>query len=253
MLLEVNHLTKDFGGLRAINDLSLYVPEHEILGIIGPNGAGKSTLFNLLSGFLPLTGGTILFQGKIINGLQNHRIARMGIGRTFQTTRIFSNETVLNNIWVGLIPRTKHGVWNALFRRRKRDEKRLLERCKEVLRLVDLEERAERIAGELDQEAQKRLSIGIALATNPKLLLLDEPTGGINTDEINHLMDIIRRIWESGITICLIEHKLKMVMELCERIVVLNYGKKIAEGTPREITTNPEAISAYLGKEEDAS
>jgi branched-chain amino acid transport system ATP-binding protein len=251
MLLEVRNLVKEFGGLRAIDNLSFDVNDGEILGIIGPNGSGKSTLFNLLTGVLPSTSGKILFKENLITGLSTHIIAHRGIARTFQTTRIFVDQTVLNNLMVGLVPRAKHSIWNALMSRgkMKREEQRLVKRCEEVIKFVDLEEKADGFAGELGQEEQKRLAIGIAIATEPKLLLLDEPTGGINIEEINHLMDIIRKIWNKGITICLIEHKMKMVMELCERIMVLNYGTKIAEGTPQEVRNNEAAIKAYLGEE----
>ncbi len=249
MFLEVKNLSKDFGGLRAINHLSFSVQQHELVGIIGPNGSGKSTLFHLLTGFLRPTEGKILLQDQPINGLPVHVIAQRGIARTFQATRIFMEATLVHNVLMGLLPGREHGVWGALFSKRKREEERLLQRCAEVLRIVDLEEAGARIARELDQEQQKRLAIGIAMATAPQLLLLDEPTGGINIEEINHLAKIIRRIWQSGVTICLIEHKMKMITELCERIIVLNYGEKIAEGTPREVMGNEAAIKAYLGED----
>jgi len=251
MLLKVKNLSKEFGGLKAINNLSFDVTKGEMLGIIGPNGAGKSTLFNLLTGELSATGGKIIFEEKAVTALPTPMLARLGIVRTYQTTRTFMDESVLDNIMVGLILRTKHGVWDALKggRKSKREEKRLVKRCEEVIGFLDLESKADTLAGELAQEEQKRLAIGIAIATDPKLLLLDEPTGGINVEEINRLMGIIRRIWERGTTICLIEHKMKMVMELCERIIVLNYGRKIAEGTPQEVRHNEAAVKAYLGEE----
>jgi branched-chain amino acid transport system ATP-binding protein len=251
MLLEVRNLVKEFGGLVAINNLSFDINDGEILGIIGPNGSGKSTLFNLLTGVLSPTNGKVLFKGNLVTGLPTHVITQRGIGRTFQTTRIFMDQTAFNNIMVGLIPKTNHSVWNALMSRRKmkREEREWLKRCEELIRFVDLEKKAGSLAGELGQEEQKRLAIGIAIATEPKLLLLDEPTGGINIEEINHLMDIIRKILNKGITVCLIEHKMKMVMELCDRIVVLNYGTKIAEGTPQEVRHDKAAIKAYLGEE----
>jgi branched-chain amino acid transport system ATP-binding protein len=249
MFLEVRNLSKEFGGLRAINHLSFSVQQHELVGIIGPNGSGKSTLFNLLTGFLSPQEGEILFQGRVVNGLPSHIIAQYGIGRTFQATRIFMEATLVDNVMIGLLPRTKHGVWNALMGKRRKEEGRFLHRCREILQLVDLEEMSTKVAGELDQEQQKRLAIGIAMATDPQVLLLDEPTGGINIEEINHLTEIIRRIWQRGVTVCLIEHKLKMLMELCGRIIVLNYGEKIAEGTPREVVRNEAAIKAYLGDE----
>lgn len=251
MLLTVRNLVKEFGGLRAINNLSFEVNQGEVLGIIGPNGAGKSTLFNLLTGVLSPTNGEIVFDEKPVAGLPVHVLAQRGIARTFQTTKIFMDQTVLNNIMIGVVPKTKHSVWNAIMNRRKmkREEGGLLERCEGVIRFIELDEKANRFAGELGQEEQKRLAIGIAMATEPRLLLLDEPTGGINIEEIDRLMGIIRKIWSKGITICLIEHKMKMVMELCERIIVLNYGTKIAEGAPQEVRHNEAAIKAYLGEE----
>jgi branched-chain amino acid transport system ATP-binding protein len=193
-----------------------------------------------------------MIEGSAITGLPTHRLALRGIARTYQTTRIFMHESVLDNIMVGLIARTGHGVWTALAGRRrkwKEKEQGLLKRYEELIRFVHLEEKAEALAGELGQEEQKRLAIGIALATDPKLLLLDEPTGGINVEETNNLIGIVHRISERGTTICLIEHKIRMVMELCERIIVLNYGQKIAEGTPLEIRSDEAAIKAYLGEE----
>jgi branched-chain amino acid transport system ATP-binding protein len=252
MFLEVQSLSKSFGGLRAINNLTFSVKEHELMGIIGPNGAGKSTLFNLLTGFLRPTEGKILFQGRAINGLPVHRIAQKGLTRTFQATRIIKEETLMNNIMVGMLPQTQHGIWDALIGLRKKEEKHFHDRCREVLKMVDLEQISARLAGELDQEQQKRLAIAIAMATKPKLLLLDEPTGGINVEEIDKLTKIIRRIWSEGVTVCLIEHKLKMVTELCERIVVINYGEKIVEGTPEEVMHNEDAIRVYLGDEHAA-
>lgn len=249
MTLEIKGLSKEFGGLTAINNLNLNVRKHELLGIIGPNGAGKSTLFNLLTGVVLPTRGEILFEGKNITNLPRHMFARKGIARTFQTTRIFPGERVFDNVMVGLIPNAGHGLWHALVNRAKKDDRFLFERCEKVLRLVDLEEKAGTLAGQLDQEKQKRLAIGIAMATDPKILFLDEPSGGINLDEIKNLIQIIRRISKTGTTICLIEHKMKMVMELCDRIAVLNYGEKIAEGTLEEIRSNEKAIKAYLGDE----
>lgn len=248
MELSIRGLSKQFGGLTAINNLSFDVGKCDLMGIIGPNGAGKTTLFNLITGVIRPTKGEIIFEDKVISELPMHMRAKRGIARTFQMTRNFSSETVLDNVMVGMIPKVGHGLWNALIRRKKKERLLLIKRCEEVLRLVDLEEFADVVAGQLDQEQQKRLAIGIAMATNPKVLLLDEPAGGINVEESEHLMVIIRRIWEAGTTVCLIEHKMKVVMELCKRIVVLNYGKKIAEGTPYEIKSHEEVIKAYLGE-----
>ena len=249
MLLECKNIVKNFGGITAVNKINLSIKEGEILGIIGPNGSGKSTLFNLMTGFLPVTSGEILYKGKNITGEPSHSIGRLGIARTFQRTRIFLKETVRDNIAIGLIPKMKHSVWDTVTRGRKNEERLLSERCAEVLHIIGLYEYSERIAGELDQEKQKRVAIGIGLATDPILFLLDEPTGGINVEEVSQLIDIIKRVANKGITICLIEHKVKMIMELCSRIVVLNFGEKIVEGSPGEIIHNENAIRAYLGKE----
>jgi branched-chain amino acid transport system ATP-binding protein len=251
MLLEVKGLAKNFGGLKAINDLEFSVRKGEILGIIGPNGAGKSTLFNLLTGELEPSAGEIIFEEIPVTGLPTYKLALLGIARTYQTTRIFLSGTVFDNIMVGLIARTSHGALAALGgrSRRKAIDTQLIDRYREVVRYIRLEEKSDTVAGELGQEEQKRLAIGLALASDPKLLLLDEPTGGINIEEINLLMSIIREISQRGIAICLIEHKMKMVMELCERLIVLNYGVKIAEGTPSEVRGNQAAIKAYLGDE----
>jgi branched-chain amino acid transport system ATP-binding protein len=252
MFLEVKNISKNFGGLKAISNLSFGIEKHELVGVIGPNGAGKSTLFNLLTGFSHPTRGMITLEGQTINGLPAHKIARLGVTRTFQATRIIKEATLMNNVMVGLLSKIQHGVWDALIGLRKEEEQRFKYRCWEVLKVVGLEEMSTRIAGELDQEQQKRLAIAIAIATNPKLLLLDEPTGGVNVEEIDKLTKIIRRVWNEGITVCLIEHKLKMVTELCERIIVLNYGEKIAEGTPEEVMRNEDAIRVYLGEEHAA-
>ncbi len=249
MILEVQNLSKTFGGLRAIDHLSFSIRKHEIMGIIGPNGSGKTTLFNLLTGFLRPTEGKIMFQGQSIDGLPIHQIAQRGVTRTFQVTRIIKEATLMNNVMIGLLPTTQHGVWDALIRQRKKEDQHFKYRCREILKMVDLEEMSAHLAGELDQEQQKRLSIAIAMATNPQLLLLDEPTGGINVEEIHKLTKIIRSIWTEGVTVCLIEHKMQMVTELCQRIIVLNYGEKIAEGTPEEVMRNENAIRVYLGEE----
>jgi ABC-type branched-chain amino acid transport systems, ATPase component len=249
MILEVQNLSKTFGGLRAINNLSFSIRKHEIMGIIGPNGSGKTTLFNLLTGFLRPTEGKVMFQGQSIDSLPIHKIAQRGVTRTFQVTRIIKEASLLNNVMMGLLPTTQHGVWDALISQRKKEDQRFKHRCWEILKMVDLEEVSAHLAGELDQEQQKRLSIAIAMATNPQLLLLDEPTGGINVEEIHKLTKIIRSIWAAGVTVCLIEHKMEMVTELCQRIMVLNYGEKIAEGTPEEVMRNENAIRVYLGEE----
>ncbi len=248
-LLEVSNLSKRFGGLTAINQLNFQVQSGELLSIIGPNGAGKSTLFNLLTGSYRSSSGTVRFEGKDITNRPPHEAARRGIARTFQQTTIFSRETVLNNIVIGQSLHFKTGILGAVLRtpRAGREERRVREKAEEVLSFVGLSDFKNKQAGGLTEEAQKRLSIAMVLASGPKLLLLDEPTGGINLEEIGGLIQLVTKIWESGVTICLIEHKMRMVMSISSRIIVLNYGQNIAEGTPAEVAGNEEVIKAYLG------
>lgn len=251
-LLEIRDLTKNFGGLTAINQLNFSIREGEIIGLIGPNGAGKSTLFDLITGFLHPTRGRTWFQGKEITGLSNYSIARLGISRTFQQTRILTNDSVWDNLTIGSLARTKHSIWSAFIpglRKKGSDYNFIQKNCLHILELLGMKGYAQNIAGNLDAEKQKRLSIGIALANEPKLLLLDEPTGGVNIEEIEELKTVVKYISRLGITICLIEHKMSLVMEICQRIIVLNHGEKIAEGTPSEVANNDEVIKAYLGDE----
>lgn len=249
MLLQANNLSVHFGRLLVIHNLSFQVNDHEMLGIIGPNGAGKSTLFNLLTGFLFPDNGDILFKGKPITKMPAHIRVQQGMARTFQSTKLFLNQTVLDNLIVGIISGKKKERAPSFFGGENTGDAQLPRNGREIAHFVGLDDRLNVRAGDLDQEARKRLAIGIALSTNPSLLLLDEPTGGINVEEINRLMNLIRKIGEKGITVCLIEHKMKLIMELCQRIIVLNYGQKIAEGTPQEIRGNEYAIKAYLGED----
>ncbi len=248
-LLEVSNLSKRFGGLTAINELNFEVQTGELLSIIGPNGAGKSTLFNLLTGSYSSSSGTIRFEGKDITNRPPYEAARRGIARTFQQTTIFSRETVLSNIVIGQSLHFKTGILGAVLRTpgAGREERRAREKAEEILSFVGLFDFKDKQAGSLTEEAQKRLSIAMVLASGPKLLLLDEPTGGINLEEIGGLIQLVTKIWESGVTICLIEHKMRMVMSISSRIIVLNYGQNIAEGTPAEVAGNEEVIKAYLG------
>lgn len=248
-LLDVSDLTKAFGGLTAVSRLSFSIEPGELLSIIGPNGAGKTTLFNLLTGFYKPTSGTVTFNGKNITGCKPYQVTRHGMGRTFQLTSIFKQSTVLENVLIGLALHARVGVCGSVLRTaaNSREEKRALEKAREILSFVGLAEKEGKIADSLTEEAQKRLSISMALATEPKLLLLDEPTGGVNLDEISGLIELVGKIRKLGTGICLIEHKMRMVMSISDRIIVLNYGKKIAEGTPREMAGNDEVIKAYLG------
>jgi branched-chain amino acid transport system ATP-binding protein len=248
-LLEVSGLTKSFGGLMAVSELTFHIQPGELLSIIGPNGAGKTTLFNLLTGFYKPTSGTITFNGINMTGCKPYQVTRNGIGRTFQMTSIFKQSTVLENVIIGQTLHAKVGVWGSVLRTSAtcREEQKTREKAREILSFVGLADKENKIAGSLTEEAQKRLSISMALATEPKLLLLDEPTGGVNLEEISGLIELAGKIRKFGTSICLIEHKMRMVMSISDRIIVLNYGKKIAEGTPKEVANNDEVIKAYLG------
>ncbi len=250
-VLQVRGLSKFFGGLAAIHDVDFHVREGEILSIIGPNGAGKTTLFHLLSGVHPPSRGEILFQGYPIAHLSPHEIARRGIARTFQNTLLFGELTVLDNVFMGYRSQMRCGLGDALLRtsRLKKEEQGCLAFAREVLSFVGLWDQGGKTAKNLSQDAQKRLSIAMALATKPKLLLLDEPTGGLITEETVSLTGLFRQIVKRGVTVCLIEHKMRVVMTVSDRILVLNHGIKIAEGPPKEISQTRAVIEAYLGDE----
>ncbi|MBS4021687.1 MAG: ABC transporter ATP-binding protein [Dethiobacter sp.] len=249
VLLKAEALTKNFEGLKAVDAVDLHINEGEIVAIIGPNGAGKTTLFNLISGMHRPTSGKVLFQGEAINNIKPYQIADKGIKRTFQTTALFDQLRVLDNLVIGQRVRTKTGLWDALFRTKlsKREREESAVRVLQTASFIGLGNQLTDFVSTLSQEAQKRLAIGIALVSEPKLILLDEPTGGINPGETAGLIDLIKRIRDSGVTVCLIEHKMRMVMNMADRIIVLNYGKKIAEGTPEEVCNNKLVIQAYLG------
>jgi len=252
VLLQVKNLSKHFAGLAAVDDVSLHVREGEVLAIVGPNGAGKSVLFGLISGLLRPSSGQIHLQEEGITGLKPHRIARKGIARTFQTTALFDQLRVLDNLALGYRLRTTGGFWSTLFHTRQwsEDKAQTTVRVMETLSFIGLAEKAFHFVSTLSQAERKRLSIGVALISQPKMILLDEPTGGLILEDTDEITDLIRKIHqETGVTICLIEHKMRMVMDLADRIVVLNFGRVIAEGTPQEISENPEVIEAYLGVE----
>jgi len=248
-ILTVQGLTRHFGGLAAVMDLSFGVQSGEILSLIGPNGAGKTTVFNLITGTLLPTQGEVAFQDQKITGLRPHETTSLGIARTFQTTSLFYDETVLDNLIVSYHCRTRMGLWDALFQtgRSREDERRCRQKAEEILEFIGLSERASEFARNIPQESQKRLAIGLALVTEPKLLLLDEPTGGLTEEENIGMMALIQKVRASKTTVLLIEHKMKIVMNISDRIIVLNYGQKIAEGSPQEVGGNSAVIEAYLG------
>jgi len=249
MLLEVRDLTKRFGGLTAVQDVSFNIERGSITAIIGPNGAGKSTLFNLISGYYPTTSGTLTFDGQDITGMPMHVIARRGMARTFQTTCLFANQRVIDNAAVAYRMHTKSGLFDALLRtpRERREEHESIERAYEALRFCGIERYADQIAGSIPQEAQKRLAIAIAVVVQPKLVLLDEPVAGVTTEEMDSHGELIRKMARHGYTIALVEHKMNLVMGLADTIVVLHHGRKIAQGTPAQISSNEAVIEAYLG------
>ncbi len=248
-ILTLQGLTRFFGGLAAVTDLSFEVQSGEILSLIGPNGAGKTTVFNLVTGTLLPTRGKVLFQGREITGSRPYESIALGIARTFQTTSLFYDETVVDNLIVGYRCRTETGLWDAVFRtgRCREDERRCRQKAEEILDFIGLGGRASELARNIPQESQKRLAIALALITEPKLLLLDEPMGGLTEEENIGMMALIQKVRARGISILLIEHKMKVVMNISDRIVVINYGQKIAEGPPQEVGRNAAVIEAYLG------
>ena len=250
-ILRVGGLKKYFGGLRAIDLLDFTVGRGGVKSIIGPNGAGKTTLFHLITGIIPPSGGTVEFMGRSLVGLKPHAIARLGIARTFQNLEIFSNMTVGENVMVGRHVQTVSGLFRVglRFPGMRKEEKEIREKAWEELHFMGLEEKVGMNAAALPLGEQKLLEIARALATQPKLLLLDEPAAGLNMRETGKLSETILRIHGRGITVMLVEHDMNLVMEISDEVLVLNYGKKIAEGPPREIQRNPLVIAAYLGEE----
>ena len=253
--LEVQALSKHFGGLAAVDGLSFDVAQGSIVGLIGPNGAGKTTAFNLITGQLAATGGTVRFKGRTITGLAPYDIATMGLVRTFQSTVLYAESSVLENVLRGCAVRSRVGFWTGLVgsRRAAREEADTRDRALELLRFVELDAVRFEAARNLPYGHQRALGIAIGLATQPELMLLDEPVAGMNHEETARTARLIQRVNEAGTTIVVVEHDMSFVMGLCHTIVVMNYGKKIAEGAPDEIRRDPGVVAAYLGLDEDGS
>ena len=250
-MLEVEDLTKQFGGLVALNKVSFHIMKSQILGIIGPNGAGKSTLLATISGYHSPTYGKVIFDGQDITGLKPHQVAQLGIGRNFQASTLFMNLSVTDNVFTGYHMSYKTNIWKRFFGTPSAlsEEKRLKQRAIEVLEFMGLDSLKDELAGNLPHGHQRALGICLALATHPRLLLLDEPVTGMNQTEIYNMIDLIRKIRDGGITIIVIEHNMETIMNLCDWVIVLDHGQKIAEGLSNEIKENEKVIEAYLGKE----
>jgi len=250
--LRIHKMSHDFGGLRAVQNYDLEIGFGQVRGLIGPNGAGKTTIFNLITGIYKPTEGEILLDGRKINGLQPHQIASMGVSRTFQNLLLWRHMTVLEHVKMAHYSKIRYGLFGAFFgtTKRHREEAEVEEKAYKLLEMMGIRHLSDQVVLNLPYGAQRRVEMARALATEPRILLLDEPTAGMNPEELVQIMEIIRRAHEElGLAILLIEHRMKVVMELCEIIQTLDFGEVIAEGTPEEIQNNPRVIDAYLGKE----
>lgn len=250
-LLAMENVTVRFGGLVAVSGLSLTVDPGEVVGLIGPNGAGKTTAFNTITGLVPVTDGRVTFEGRVLSGLKPHQRTQLGLARTFQNIRLFGDQPALTNVLVGSHSRLSSGLASSLLRTpaQQREEKAAAARALALLEFVGLDDIADVDAGSLPYGRQRRLEIARALATEPKLLLLDEPAAGMNESESQDLLRLVGKIREQGIAVLLIEHDMHVVMSVCDKLAVLNFGKRIALGTPEEVRENPDVIVAYLGQE----
>jgi branched-chain amino acid transport system ATP-binding protein len=246
-ILGINNVTKQFGGLMALDDVSFQIEEGEIRGLIGPNGAGKSTMFKNIAGFQVPTKGSITYQGRSIEGKKPHTIAEMGIVRTFQETTLFQELSVFENVLVGTHISWRSNIFSAVLGLDRAKQEAASDKVLEVLEFMGLIERKDQFAAELPLGSQRALALSIALVSEPKLMLMDEPFAGMNAEETSHMMDLTRKVQQSGITIILVEHDMKAVMGLCNYLTVLNFGQVLAQGTPEDIRNNEKVIEAYLG------
>ena len=252
-LLQTTAVNKQFGGLSAVTDLNISINAGEIVGLIGPNGAGKTTSFNLITGVYVPTSGTVTFAGEDITGMKPHRIARLGVARTFQNIRLFREMSVLENVLAGLHCRMKSGILSSMFRTpsQRKEERAAVERAMRELAFVSLDCQYNNLARNLSYGNQRLLEIARALASDPRLVILDEPAGGMNDQETAALVDTIAAIRDRGITVLLIEHDMRLVMKICEKLVVLEHGTMIAQGEPEAVRRNPAVVEAYLGVEDE--
>ena len=246
-MLEIKNVAKQFGGLMALDNVSFQINEGEIRGLIGPNGAGKSTMFKNIAGFYAPTGGSIVYRGKNIEGKKPHTIAEMGIVRTFHETTLFQELTVFENALIGSHIKSRSNVFSAVLGLDKPKQQAASDKVMEVLQFMGLTERKDQLASELPLGSQRALALTIALVSEPKLMLMDEPFAGMNAEETNHMMGLTRKVQESGVTVILVEHDMKAVMGLCNYLTVLNFGQVLAEGSPDDVRNNEKVIEAYLG------